>query len=507
MGINKGKKSSEDIDDLHQRAINYAQQGKLKEAKDLLEKAITLAPNSADLYGHLGNVYRQLKEYKKAVENFEGALKIESNQAETHNNYGLLFYQQGQFIEAEKHFTAALKAKSDYIHAMYNLALALKAQGKTEEAVASLMAIIEVKPNYIRAHFLLAKLLIDKKLYDDAEEHFQTMVSIQSNDINILTEILACWLERDQYEKAKIYCEKILKLAPDNIEILYNLGIIETKLNHPKEALFCYQKVLKINPDYFPALNNIAVLYLNLREVETAKTYFQKALKLQPDNKSIQYTLSALSGQQVFRDAPQEYIKNLFDGYADHFEKHLKEGLEYKVPELLKQHLQAHIKEAKPNWNILDLGCGTGLSGQLFKSLAKTLIGVDLSPKMIEVAKQKNCYDELVVTDILSYLADKVEVFDLILAADVFVYQGDLESIFLACYKSLTKKGLFAFTTEIYEGKDFVMHATGRFCHSLEYVKKIAEKAGFTLLFHTRDKTRLQKDQSIEGYYFILQKG
>ena len=43
---------------------------------------------------------------------------------------------------------------------------------------------------------------------------------------------------------------------------------------------------------------------------------------------------------------------------------------------------------------IVDLGCGTGLTGAAFKPYAKRLVGIDLSPKMIEVADQVKAINE-----------------------------------------------------------------------------------------------------------------
>lgn len=45
--------------------------------------------------------------------------------------------------------------------------------------------------------------------------------------------------------------------------------------------------------------------------------------------------------------------------------------------------------------DILDLGCGTGLIGSWFKDYARKLVGVDVSPTMLDMATKKGCYHEL----------------------------------------------------------------------------------------------------------------
>ena len=48
----------------------------------------------------------------------------------------------------------------------------------------------------------------------------------------------------------------------------------------------------------------------------------------------------------------------------------------------------------------LDLGCGTGLSGHAASSVCGNLVGVDLSPAMVDRAKEKRLYRRLLVGDV-----------------------------------------------------------------------------------------------------------
>src|SRR5690606_33286381 len=136
---------------------------------------------------------------------------------------------------------------------------------------------------------------------------------------------------------------------------------------------------------------------------DLALQYYKKALDTEPNNPTLRYMIAALTGIEKIDTAPQIYIKNLFDNYATHFESHLKQ-LAYRAPELLREHVIA-LRNPKPHsWNILDLGCGTGLVGQEFSAYAKHLVGIDLSPKMIEEARRKEIYQELFVDEIENFL-------------------------------------------------------------------------------------------------------
>jgi predicted TPR repeat methyltransferase/TolA-binding protein len=498
------------------KALEYYRIGDFAKAKKLLEELFAKDSVNIEVLHNLANVCRLLKDYEQAATYFQKTLELVPDCAEVLNNYGLLFYQQNQFVKAQNLFVKALKIKSDYFDAMYNLALALKAQYKIEEATACLLAIIKIIPDHVRANFLLGKLLLEEKVFNDANKYFRKIVAANADGVTILIEIVKCWLDHDRYQEAKFYCEKLLIIDPRNIAMLYNLAVIESRLSHKEQAVNLYQNILQIDSTYFPALNNLAVLYLEQQNIKAAQHYFQLALKQEPYNESISYTLNAIAGKVTLDKAPQEYIKNLFDGYADHFDVHLQQGLDYRVPaELWKMVGENKLSSRKTHsvypgsrptdGKMLDLGCGTGLCGERFRSMASYLVGVDLSPKMIAIAKKKNCYDELIVVDNVAYMNEHTAAFDLIVAADVFVYQGDLKPLFTACYKTLQENGLFAFSTEISQQQNFIMQPTGRFAHSKSYIEALAKEIGFKVLQAKTSQTRIQGNEPLIGYYFVLQ--
>lgn len=107
--------------------------------------------------------------------------------------------------------------------------------------------------------------------------------------------------------------------------------------------------------------------------------------------------------------------------------------------------LASCIEPDEAGLNILDLGCGTGLCGELLCAMSRKLIGVDLSSGVLEVAREKEKYDELVEQEVVAYLNECGQSFDVIVAADLLVYLGDLSSLFAAAQAVLTGGGLFVF--------------------------------------------------------------
>src|SRR3546814_9168583 len=99
--------------------------------------------------------------------------------------------------------------------------------------------------------------------------------------------------------------------------------------------------------------------------------------------------------------------------------------------------------------DILDLGCGTGLSGLPFRPYARRLEGIDLAPAMIEQSQRRGIYDSLHQGEIHAVLAALPDAsFDLVLAADTLIYIGDIDALTGAVARILKPGGSFLFTVE-----------------------------------------------------------
>lgn len=461
------ERDSENVMLLDQLAFVNLNLGLFSESERLLEKALTMMPNLLRLMKHLGIAYLKNK-------NFSGA---------------------------EIYFKKVLETSRDDIDLMCHLSIALSAQQKKEEALASLMAVLEISPDHVRARYLCGKLLCDEKLFEEADLQFKLAVPLSEET---LTHIIKLFLDQNQFALAKKYAEMLLEKNQNDIDLLYNLGVIETRLNQYLSAAHYYQMALKINPNHFPALNNLAVIYLEQQNISAAKYFFERALSLQPDDVSIQYILSSIEGRQIFEQTPAAHVKNLFDHYAEHFEKHLIQDLMYKTHEYLFELFS--VSESSRPLRILDLGCGTGLCGRLFKPLSSYLVGVDLSKSMLAEAREKKCYDVLIEQEMTAYLMDKKNEFDLIIAADVLPYFGNLETLFLLCEKALTRGGHFLFSTEMMECGNYRLQKTGRFSHSLEYINRLASENKLKSVKAAQKTTRKQHDITIPCCLFLLQK-
>jgi predicted TPR repeat methyltransferase len=198
------------------------------------------------------------------------------------------------------------------------------------------------------------------------------------------------------------------------------------------------------------------------------------------------------------------YVRRLFDQHAPDFDTALVERLEYRGPELLLEAVRS-IKGAPLRLgSVLDLGCGTGLGGAAFRPWCDWLVGVDVSPGMIEQARAKGLYDALAAAELLEFLAaDAASSYDLVLAADVFVYCSDLAPIAKAVARVLVPGGLFAFTVETHDGLGALMQPTLRYAHGAEHVRDAIAGAGLALRQLAAVSTRTEKGEPVPGLLVI----
>lgn len=264
----------------------------------------------------------------------------------------------------------------------------------------------------------------------------------------------------------------------------------------------------KIDEEALAEAYNRALALEKAGKVDEAVKAYEEVLALDPDDHGGAAVRIASMGRGETPDrAPEAYVTTLFDQQADAFEEILVEQLEYSVPMLVRQRLQA--LSLGPFGNFLDLGCGTGLTGGALSDMTETRTGVDLSEKMVEIAHEKEIYDSLYVAEAVDYLEDNDDgPFDLVTATDVLPYLGALEPLFFAAAETMSPGGLFVFSSETltdaaFAGRPFMVGPHQRFAHSEAYVRARLDATGFDLVDLTEITVRLEEGQPIPGHLVI----
>jgi predicted TPR repeat methyltransferase len=224
-----------------------------------------------------------------------------------------------------------------------------------------------------------------------------------------------------------------------------------------------------------------------------------------------QFWLEDLSATTEISRCPLNYVVGHSPSLAENFDDLLVGKVEYRTPTVLRQLLKDTVAIPGNKWKRgADLGCGTGFSGLAFREYVQELVGVDMSPEMVEKARRRGCYDRLVVGDIAAAL-DLGSDYNLVFACDVFVYLGDLLLVFCQVYESLAKAGIFIFSTELLANASsknvpFQLHSCARFAHSRRYIESLANNSGFTTLAMKHCPIRKNQGVDVDGLLVVLQK-
>ena len=428
----------------------------------------------------------------KAQQNLHEALRLNPHHVESYSNLGRLYYKQCLYLEAIPYFERALRIDQNYWEAHYFLAHCLTKLNRASQAAVHYFEVIQLQPNHADAHYNLGLLRYEAEEYQEAEYHLV----------------------------------KSLELDPNNAMAAEFLGHTELALGQMESAFNAFTKALVLNPNSSVVHHNLAVLQLGFKNKEKALFHFEEALKFDPQNETARHMREALTGNKKENEneddkktpqllkAPRGYVQSLFDQYADYYNAHVKEKLQYKVPGLLRAAVAKVLSGKLKTGRVLDLGCGTGLCGIYFRDLAYELVGVDLSPKMIEKAETLGAYDKLEIAEAEEYLArlePEVEAFDLIIAADVLVYFGNLEDLFKGVSQKINKNGHFAFTVEALgsdlasdqQGISFRLNENGRYAHSADYIQNLAQQYGFNILLQESIILRENDGQAVHGFLYV----
>ena len=527
---------SDNVEVRHAYAVALSQQGNTEHAIKELNKAIKTTKNIPALYNSKGNIYRQANQLEKALQAYQQAIDIDPNYAIAHNNLGNIFYRKDKLQDAREHYEKAIALSDEYTDAHFNLGILLAKLGELDQAVQELKKTIELAPQYYLAYGQLAEVYLQKEAFANAVQYFDKRIQLGPESADLyhdlgqalarqdkIEDAIACYekalmldhnhpevnqnlanayLKQDEADKALNYYFRQLERDPQP-ESYYNIGVLLAQQNRHREAITYLRQAKEVDPSYLPIYLNLGALFLKLNGVKEAAAEYQAALEICPDNAEIKHIVDALTNAETPDQAPTEFLQNLFDQYAGYYDKHL-EYLHYKVPELIQQILDEEFPDVKEQWRVLDLGCGTGLSGECVQAKASELIGIDLSEEMINKAKTKDLYNELAVMDVSEAL-QKYKDNDLVLAADVFTYIGKLDNIFALAKAALKPNGLFLFSVEKTYTDPYELQETIRYAHAKVYLERLIKLYSFEVLRFDNIVLRKHKNKKIEGYLVLMQ--
>ena len=505
---------SDSIHTLLEQAISHHQQARLQSAEDCYAKVLQIDPRQFDALHLIGVIAKQRGDHQTAMNFFAKAIAVDPKQAKVHCNLGATLQDLDKSTEALACYDLAISLQKDYAMAWNNRGNCLRQLGRYAEALESFTRAMEVQINYPEA-FLNRGVCLQ-----EIDEHEQALIDFE-DALRLRAIYPAAQFARgyslqqlhrySQALEAYALANDPHSSAQQQAAVQCNRGMVLNKLLRFEDALEALQLATDIQPHFGNAHLQSGHAYRALHNKEAAVIAYQTAALYMKDERHQQqlaYLLASLGHGAIPAHAPTPYVKELFDQYADHFETHLQDQLAYQVPQLLQAALQDILSNSGKTQRLvsLDLGCGTGLSAEYLQSISSTLIGVDLSEKMLAKARTRDCYSQLVCDDIVHFLDSSQIKFDLMLAADVLVYFGELETLFGRIAQGLKTQGLFAFSVELSNAAEIHLSSSQRYKHSRVYVEKLAAQFHFQLAHCSQHVGRHEARAEVDSLIVVCRK-
>jgi predicted TPR repeat methyltransferase len=471
------------LEALSELGMLFVGQGRYDEAVACCQKTIAIQPDNAEAYFNMGSVLTRQDKVGAAVECFLKAISLRPEFPEAYNNMGAVLVEQGRDDEGIECYRKAIALRPDYGGALVNLGLALASRGRLDDAAECYRKAIAARPDYVEAHYNIGAVLARQGKFDDA--------------------IASYW--------------KALAIRPVIPEAYNNMGSILAEQGKADGALECYRRAITLRPDYAEAHYNMGSVLTGQGKADEAQASYRRVMEIAPGNESALHMIAAVTGSNAER-APDRYVAQLFDGYAEKFDAHLREELKYRIPEQIVALMREAAGPAAGRWDVLDLGCGTGLVGAAIAPYARQLVGVDLSGKMLELARARNVYTRLEQSGMSEVVLGEASAsYDLVTAADVFIHTGRLDDLFAEVKRVLRPDGLFGFTVEALDAlpamqaadgtlREAWLQPTGRFAHASAYIRKIALDCGFETEHFESATVRLEGGVPVEGRLVMLRR-
>lgn len=427
-------------------------------------------------------------------------------------NRAILAHQQNDLDTAERLYREVLRLQLAQPDAMHYLGVLLHQRGRSDEAVELIEAALEITPNHPDAHNNLGNIHKECERPVEAEACYRRALACAPTHYNALGNLAVALELQDRLDEAFEAYTQWLRHAPNDARGHYLLGLFlrshAQHVEHVAQAAECFRRAFELDPRLLRALESRGMALYALKRHDEARQVYRDWLAREPDNPVPRHMLAACGGAEAPPRADDAYVREVFDRFADNFDEQLLQNLDYRAPQVLVDALAAVLPVPAGGLDVLDAGCGTGLCAPLLRPWARRLVGVDLSEGMLEMARRRGGYDELVAAELSGYLAQCRQTWDVIVSADTLVYFGDLAPVAAAARSALRAGGWFGFSLESGDDDANAVELTpsGRYRHGRRYLERALREAGFADVRVATDSLRKEGGQPVASWVVLARR-
>jgi len=400
-------------------------------------------------------------------------------------------------------------------------AVAAHLAGHLTVAEVGYSKVLRKRPADHQALYGLGVIHYDQGARDSGIQYLLRCLQISPDNATTWNTLGSMLIETGKLVEGKAAYQRALELSPELSEGWYNLAVCSKREGDLEGATQQLRRAIACPAPFSKAYEVLAtMLYEQGHQPEAAQTLADWAAS-EPTNPIARHMVAAASATEAPSRASDDYVRAHFDGFADTFDSKLK-ALGYRGPQLVADALTAAVQRRRPVSSLntqansdtpalaslLDAGCGTGLCGPLVRKLCRTLVGVDLSLKMLAHAQRRGCYDELVAAELGAFMRSRPQAFEALVCADTLNYFGSLAEPLAAAHECLRAGAPLVFTVEAL-ASDASIHrlgVSGRYAHSESYLRRTLADSGFDVESIARENLRTENGTAVEAYLVVARR-
>jgi predicted TPR repeat methyltransferase len=393
-------------------------------------------------------------------------------------------FQAGRFEEAAAIYREVLRREPAHFGALYALGVMAAQEMRTEEAERLIGQALGRNPHFPEGWCMRGRLQAQLGRMGEALASFDRASALSPGSLEALSGRAEVLVRANRPAEALECLDRLVQAEPHRMSHWNYRGAALMGLRRFEDALTSFDTALSIDPAHAGSWSNRGASLIALDRFAEAAESYDRVLALDPALPEAEATREFVRFKmKEGTRCPPDYMRKLFDEFSAHYDTTMLETLSYRG----HQHVRAMIDRVLPHparpLRILDLGPGTGLTGEAVKDLAAggRLDGIDIAPRMIEKARARGLYDDLVLGDIETVLAQPGPRYDLVIAADTMIYFGDLGPTLSGVAARLEPGGFYVLAVETKEGEGWEQTDANRFRHSQSYIMAAAAQAGLAL--------------------------
>jgi predicted TPR repeat methyltransferase len=409
-------------------------------------------------------------------------------------------HREREFDAAEKCYRAVLQVEPANANATHFFGVLMQQRGHGAQAFALIQQSILLDGAVAPWHNNLGNVLLGLERFDEAAAAYARCSELDPANREVLNNLGVLLRRLQRLQEAEEVLQRAIALDPDFADAHTNLAVLYAMLDRDDEAFAHFAKAVALTPDDLFARRLLVRAYGKCGRFAEAREVLHRWLETDPTNPQALHLLAAYGGAAVPDLDSDAYVEDEFNGFAQSFDAKLA-ALDYRAPQLVGDMVAGLLGAPLTQGRILDIGCGTGLCAAYLRPYAKVLVGVDLSVNMLELARARGGYDQLVKADLVVFLETSTEAQDLVVSADTLIYFGRLGAVFAGVKKVLRPGGHLVFTLEAHaDAADFVLQSHGRYSHARGYIAAELERAGFEAIDIGESVLRSENNEPVTGW-------